>query len=71
MGIIFMGLFRQRSFLLESVSERRPQLIKHLPEHRIQEWDMLSGEASQALNQHLCHQGQSSAVTVRGGNHDT
>ena len=24
----------------------------------------------QALNQHLCHQGQSSAVTVREDNHD-
>ena len=23
-----------------------------------------------AFNQHLCHQGQSSAVTVREGNHD-
>ena len=46
------------------------QALTEVTDEVIEMFDRCLAEAYTALNQHLCYQGQSSAVTVREGNHD-
>src|SRR5215471_7068729 len=53
-------------------TDGHPLFLVTLVEHLVQQ-RLLARSAGQwmlALNQHLCYQGQSSAVTVQEGNHD-
>ena len=61
----------------ERPMDERQQQLKHLLTTTAEAWGtdeapaiLTTPHRFLAFNQHLCHQGQSSAVTVREGNHD-